>query len=578
MVIRLRRGAWIFLLLVTWLVLAPLFSIFSKAVALSEQGDTIIFSYNQTTIHQETAVNTSGKTELIATVRAAEFGYGTDTVLVGIALYGPGGGGIYFHDTGWVSLPSGGYTNVSLSINAESVGPGWSEISSIRLTVGGKDGEFWAGNYGPSIESASLKLDGEELLQNAEFSKGTQDWTSSVGWQTCHGTQGDKPCSTLASRTGNANYTLSENMVWAEADEGWNLSVSAPDGGTFTRVVFSSYGNPSGTTGQYSQGWCHAENSILKVSQALVGNSSGTIGASNGLFGDPCGGTYKRLYVVLEYTGGSPTTTTSTTTTSTTTTSTTSTTTTSTTSTTTTVPETTVPETTVPETTVAATTTTIASTTTLSPPPLTTISSTTTTKPPTITSTTSPEVPVEQTPPTTLPEPAPDQEAQEEAVQLEEALGQITNGALTAQVVNEVVDAILSGNVSQEEIQEAVTALVEADAISEEVAVELATSPEVLQSLDSEQAAEVFAAVEVDNLSDEQAKEIVAAVQNASEEVREAFEEEINVFDGAFDEYVPTGSAVSVGVRRAIVAATTVLSITGVATGTSPQASSRRIK
>ncbi len=71
--------------------------------------------------------------------------------------------------------------------------------------------------------------------------------------------------------------------------------------GTFSQVAFASYGTPSGTDGQYSQGSCHATNSILKVSQQLIGKSTATIGAGNGLFGDPCGGTYKKLYIVLKY-------------------------------------------------------------------------------------------------------------------------------------------------------------------------------------------------------------------------------------------------------------------------------------
>jgi len=47
--------------------------------------------------------------------------------------------------------------------------------------------------------------------------------------------------------------------------------------------------------------------------------------------------------------------------------------------------------------------------------------------------------------------------------------------------------------------------------------------------------------------------------KNASEEVKKAFEEQVNVFDGKHDDYVPSGSTVTVAQRRAIVAATTVL-------------------
>lgn len=224
-----QKGAWILGVLFLMGIVFPTFSP-KEVQALAEQGDTITFSYNPTTIHQEVSVDTVGKNELTATVRVAEAGYGVDTILVGIALYGPGGGGIYFHDTGWVPISPGGYGDISLSVNAQSVGSGWGGVSSARITIGGDDGEFWAGNYGPSVESASLKLDGTELLSNTDFASGSEGWTSSVGWQTCHATQGGQPCSSIASRLNNSPYTLGTNMVWGIANEGWNLTLSAPGG------------------------------------------------------------------------------------------------------------------------------------------------------------------------------------------------------------------------------------------------------------------------------------------------------------------------------------------------------------
>lgn len=230
--LKLRNGSWIFAVLFLFGIIFPYFST-TIAKALSEQGDTVVFSYNPTTIYQEVSVNLSDKNEIVANVRAAETQYGIDKVLVGIALYGSGGGGIYFHDTGWVNLASGGYSNISLSINAQSVGSGWSDVRFVRITIGGDDGEFWAGNYGPTIESASLKADGAELLLNGEFSSGSQNWTSSVGWQTCHATQGNRPCSSIESTFNNSTYSLGEDMVFATANEGWDLSISAPSGRNF---------------------------------------------------------------------------------------------------------------------------------------------------------------------------------------------------------------------------------------------------------------------------------------------------------------------------------------------------------
>lgn len=86
-------------------------------------------------------------------------------------------------------------------------------------------------------------------------------------------------------------------------------------------------------------------------------------------------------------------------------------------------------------------------------------------------------------------------------------------------------------------------------------AVAVATNPAVLQTLNSEQAAEVFDALEVSELTDEEAEALVEAVQGASEEVRAAFEDTINVFSGKFNSYVPIGSKINVGQRKVLIAA-----------------------
>lgn len=232
-----RRGSWILAVLFATAICFPQIS----ARALAEQGDTIKFSYNETTIHQETSVSISGKTEFIATVRASETQYGGDRVFVGINLYGPGGGGIYSHSTGWITLSSGGYTNITLNVSANSVGAsGWAEVASARLTVGGDDGEFWAGNYGPSIESASLKLDGTELLSNTQFSGGPQGWTSSVGWQECHATQGDKPCASVGLTPPSTGYPADQN--WEAVAYGDGKFVAVASSGSGNRVMTSVNG------------------------------------------------------------------------------------------------------------------------------------------------------------------------------------------------------------------------------------------------------------------------------------------------------------------------------------------------
>ena len=105
-----------------------------------------------------------------------------------------------------------------------------------------------------------------------------------------------------------------------------------------------------------------------------------------------------------------------------------------------------------------------------------------------------------------------------------------------------------------EELITAIESIEEGMEVSEELAVAVAQSAEVVASLSSEEATAVFAAIEVNNLSAEEAQAIVEAVQDAPTEVREAFEEEINIFSPGFDNYVPLGSNIPVSTRRTLIA------------------------
>ena len=224
---------------------------------------------------------------------------------------------------------------------------------------------------------------------------------------------------------------------------------------------------------------------------------------------------------------------TTTTTSSTTTTSTT--TSTSTTTTTTTTSTTVLPTTTsTTSTTVAPTTTTSVASTTTSTVPAVVVATTTTTS---STSTTSTIVPTTTTIAPTTTEPL------QELVQVDPEVTALL-GAISM--------------LPQSEVQAAVENIIE-EGVSSEEATALATNPDVIESVTSEQATEIFDAVEVSDLSGEQAEQLVEAVQDAPEEVRAAFEEQINVFGGKFNKYVPIGSVINVGQRKVLIAATGVL-------------------
>jgi len=87
-------------------------------------------------------------------------------------------------------------------------------------------------------------------------------------------------------------------QICGTADEGGTVSLTAPPGSTFTSVDFASYGSPAGICSSFATGGCHALNSLSVVQGYVIGKTGTvTIPATNAVFGDPCVGTVKRLYV-----------------------------------------------------------------------------------------------------------------------------------------------------------------------------------------------------------------------------------------------------------------------------------------
>jgi hypothetical protein len=93
-----------------------------------------------------------------------------------------------------------------------------------------------------------------------------------------------------------------------------------------------------------------------------------------------------------------------------------------------------------------------------------------------------------------------------------------------------------------------------ATTVTSDQATELASNPDVLAVVTSEQATEIFATIDVTELDNIQIAELIAAVQDAPTQVRNAFEETINVFGDGLGDYVPLGSNVPVNTRRTLIA------------------------
>ena len=96
---------------------------------------------------------------------------------------------------------------------------------------------------------------------------------------------------------GNVTVTCTNVVVCSTAAENANITLTCPTGQKIMALDFASYGTPNGSCGAFTVGSCNATTSTMDVNASCVGLNSCTVSASNGVFGDPCVGTVKRLYV-----------------------------------------------------------------------------------------------------------------------------------------------------------------------------------------------------------------------------------------------------------------------------------------
>lgn len=198
------------------------------------------------------------------------------------------------------------------------------------------------------------------------------------------------------------------------------------------------------------------------------------------------------------------------------------------------------------------------------PPPPSTTTEPSTTVPPTTTTELSP-------PPTTLPEIPTTQPAPPTTIQIPTTLAPATTippvastaplVSATPETVPDTPELVLGApDASPEQVAKAVDAILET-APSPDQAAQLATNAQVLAVVSTSQAEEIFEALDVSELDNTQIEALVEAVQDAPEEIRETFEETVDIFKTGLDTYVPVGSNIPVGARRTLVAIGAVLTM-----------------
>jgi hypothetical protein len=112
--------------------------------------------------------------------------------------------------------------------------------------------------------------------------------------------------------------TVCLQLVQSHNNNGFEFpgTMQCPPGGVFTKILFASYGRPTGGTvrgdgsnspnnncGDFAiKQDCHSVSSKAVMETILLGFNSKTFIANDAQFGDPCPGTYRKwLYVKAEY-------------------------------------------------------------------------------------------------------------------------------------------------------------------------------------------------------------------------------------------------------------------------------------
>ena len=130
----------------------------------------------------------------------------------------------------------------------------------------------------------------------------------------------------------------------------------------------------------------------------------------------------------------------------------------------------------------------------------------------------------------------------------DEELDTIVQDDVTVEALTEALEEL-----TEEEVAQVLEAILE-DEPTQEQATAIASSPAALAVLTSEQATQVFEALDVTELDNTQLEALAEAVSDAPTEVKEAFENEVDIFSDGLGTYVPVDSKIPVSERRTLIA------------------------
>jgi hypothetical protein len=144
-----------------------------------------------------------------------------------------------------------------------------------------------------------------------------------------------------------------------------------------------------------------------------------------------------------------------------------------------------------------------------------------------------------------IPETLPD--APEAPLSVEE-LETILDTIETVEALTEALEELTS-----EQAEQLIEAILEEEPTQEQ-ATAIASSPAALAVLSSDQATQVFEALDVTELDNTQLEDLAEAVSDAPTEVKEAFEDSVDIFSDGLGTYVPVDSKIPVSERVTLIA------------------------
>ncbi len=159
-----------------------------------------------------------------------------------------------------------------------------------------------------------------------------------------------------------------------------------------------------------------------------------------------------------------------------------------------------------------------------------------------------------------IPETLPD--APEAPLSVEE-LETILDTIETVEALTEALEELTS-----DQAEQLIEAILEEEPTQEQ-ATAIASSPAALAVLTSDQATQVFEALDVTELDNTQLEDLAEAVSDAPTEVKEAFEDSVDIFSEGLGTYVPVDSKIPVSERQTLIA---------IAAGATLTAASTRMK